>query len=864
MALRRSDLLSYTEKAVSILVERGTFANGDTFRETQRDAITAYLKHLRDPLLPIGERLGYTFELSMALGKTAIYLGIFEEIFKLVKADGEQITGGVVVPLISIFDGIEDEIKKYAPSVIEHTTYYGAGQKETGGDFAVYTYDAFMNLVASNSIKLDVLFSDEAHRGTSESRAETYISRFLGKIVSIGLTATGAFDREKTIQKSHGKHGFKRSSADSIRLGELADYAQTQLHVIRVAPQAREPVFTSDQEKSRYYAALAKKAWTATTLSIFEHGKDEHTGDLLNDNIAAFYCSDIAHIEDTAKALNASAILTEKARLLNFDGVAVAIHSEMRRSERKAAKRAFDQGRYMAIVSDGVIKEGYNNSRIKNIFDYPRGSIVEKAQIIGRALRRYWNKAKDRWEGATIIDTVVYHGDDDIIKDQVKREGTILGVVTAWQILSDTVVYGPGSKPSKKSTTNSPLPPINIDGVSVESFTTIESINIVKAGLDAIANKRVSLDEALDDGATRRSRLTSECERTGLGAYAICGRLAAYCRNTGITMDAFSYKVLDTWLKGHVFNADAHHYSLVMEEYARAPSSMLGIKIDLRDVTDGKQTHQSLLLAERDRTGMGAQVIFSRLFERCKRQKISLDGVNHRMVQAWLDGNTFFASKAFLKLIMDEYGMAPTAASVTRIEFRVPILGGKSRYELLVAEKERTGLGNVEIAKLLLSRLPKNDPFHQMRIKEYVGSWFRHSNVKSVDQRLYDLVMAEYQLLPNTDLVLLDDCGEQSLSPRQHLQAERDRTGASGRRIFNALEAKHGTASPKLLGMNKSLISGYLANKDMLTISLARYNLLMSIYASLPDKASRPVLKADVGNVKTKDRSRSLPKLDKA
>lgn len=864
MALRKTELLAYTEKAVAILVERGTFANGDEFRVTQRDALTAYLKHLRDPLLPVSERLGFTFELSMALGKTAIYLGIFEEIFRLTKADGKKITGAVVVPLISIFEGIEDEIKKYAPSIVEHATYYGAGYKETGGVFGVYTYDAFMTLVASSSIKPDVLFSDEAHRGTSESRAETYISRFLGKIVSIGLTATGAFDREKTIQKSHGKHGFKRSSADSIRLGELADYAQAQLHVIRVAPQAREPVFSSDQEKNRYYAALAKKAWTATTVSIFEHGKDEHTGDLLNDNIAAFYCSDIAHIDETAEALNASAILIEKARSLNFEGVAVAIHSHMRRSERKAAKRAFDQGRYMAIVSDGVIKEGYNNSRIKNIFDYPRGSIVEKAQIIGRALRRLWNVEKSRWEGATIIDTVVYHGDDDIIKDQVKREGTLLGVVTAWQVLSDTVVYGPGSKPSKKTKKSIPLPPINIDGVSVESFTTVESINIVKAGIDANANKRVALDEVLEDGTTRRSRLIAELERTGLGAYAICNRLADYCRNAGIAMDAFNYKILDAWLKSRVFNADAHHYALVMEEYARAPSSMLGIKVDLRDNAKDQQTHFELLVAERDRTGMGALVIFNRLSERCKRQKISLDGLNHRLVQSWLDGDTFFASKAFLKLIMDEYALAPTAASVTRIEFRTPILRGKSRYELLVAEKERTGLGNVEITKLLLSRLPNNDPLHQMRVKEYVGSWFRDIKIKSVDQRLYDLVMAEYKLLPDTDLVLLDDCGDQALSPRQHLQAERDRTRASGRRIFNALEAKYGADSPNLLGLSLGLISGYLANNKMLTISMARYNLLMSIYASLPDKASRPVRKADIATVRSRDQSRLLPKLDKA
>ena len=65
-------------------------------------------------------------------------------------------------------------------------------------------------------------------------------------------------------------------------------------------------------------------------------------------------------------------------------------------------------------VGDAMMKEGHDHPPLKNIFDWQRGSAVDKGRMIGRALRKYFDPVRDRWLGETIIDTVIYSGHEDL------------------------------------------------------------------------------------------------------------------------------------------------------------------------------------------------------------------------------------------------------------------------------------------------------------------------------------------------------------------------------------------------------------------------------------------------------------------
>ena len=271
------------------------------------------------------------------------------------------------------------------------------------------------------------------------------------------------------------------------------------------------------------------------------------------------------------------------------------------------------EGRYLALVGDDMFKEGFDYEPMKNIFDTPHGSLVEKAQILGRGARRWYNTRKDRYEGMTLIDTIVYIGDDDPdVEKQLRREA-LSRAITAVSILDGvTVMAGeyvpPSVKPIKlvpqadidpleglnngqseadvvfdreielTHTTQVPsqffgrpfVPIEAIQGQAVEEFTTEEDVRTFFAEIENIktelGERRQEFENYIDLTADMRAKLKSESNRTGLSGVAICSAISN-------PPDGLMGGVINDWLSGRTKSVNPVFWRAVLDTYGSQPSN---------------------------------------------------------------------------------------------------------------------------------------------------------------------------------------------------------------------------------------------------------------------------------------------------
>ncbi len=137
----------------------------------------------------------------------------------------------------------------------------------------------------------------------------------------------------------------------------------------------------------------------------------------------------------------------------------------------------------MACASDSMMKEGFDDPTLKTVFDYPRSSLVDKSQIIGRAARKWFNEAKDRYEGATFVDTIVYVGSDDPDEDDRIKNNAIRNATMAWSVLEGAVIFSPKEemRPRPNGLEGGGGAVVPIFGEDVESFITLEEVRAIYA-----------------------------------------------------------------------------------------------------------------------------------------------------------------------------------------------------------------------------------------------------------------------------------------------------------------------------------------------------------------------------------------------
>lgn len=708
-------LLSYLQKGVDRLAEQGAFANGLPFRKTQREALEAYQRFLYRTDFSAEQRLNGFFEIPTGIGKTALFLGILGEAEKCAEEDGHPLLIRIVVPTITLLSQVGKAVRQYAPNLAHKIGYYGDGRKQMDKQVTIMTYNAWQDLVEAGELgsqNTDILISDEAHRGTSERRTDNLFKAFDGPVVRLAFTATSSFDEEKTVNNTHSNKIYSKSLPDAIRDDELAAYVQTQFYIIRIQPTPEQQTQLEDTAVAgRLRYELRKAAWNRRVTSLYEIGRDDQTGDLLSDNATAFYVGDTSQADELEQLINQSSILKERAQQGGFDGVAIAIHSNMSGKEQKRRLDAFLAGRYMAVIGDSKFKEGFDYPPLKTIFDFPRSSLVDKAQILGRGARKWLNMLKGRWEGMTFVDTVVYVGSDDPQKDETARNQALRESINAWDIIEGTAIFSPEFEPrDKESGPRTFGGSISIEGQTIVAFENLEQVNLIRATVAMLRR-----EDWIEITQEMREQLLAERERTGIGYMRLSHLLKSI-------LPEVSPAIISRILGGDVQTVHQDHWHAIIRTYEQQP--------DKKDVQIVVFTEQDLnaLKSERKRTGIGPNILLQKMDE--PPEDISLATINNIFA-----GKVKTVRQDYLAAIQATYASFPDA-----IAERVSLTEQTAKE--LTAEKDRTGVSEAKLLDLMEN--PPEGLASSIIRKAVLGS------VKSIRRDHLEAIREAYAKLPGS------------------------------------------------------------------------------------------------------------------
>lgn len=630
---RNERLLGYLQAAVDRLLKQGQFENGKEFRPTQREALVAYKKYLAREDLSTAQKLKGYFEIPTGVGKTALFVGIIGATDQIAKEHGEKIRTMFVVPNLNLMPQTKDAIATYAPTLKNDVGFYGGTQKNLKRSITIITYDSWSTLSAEGTIgshNIDILISDEAHRGTSDTRIENIKSAFNGESAQIAFTATAHFDTSKSVQTSHEREIYYRPAKESILNGELAAYIQSQIFVIRAEPpKGKNPEVEeeSDEEKdSQYRRALKQAAWNKRAVVIYREARDQRTGELLTENQAGFFVDGIRQANKLETMLNADPELAKRAREKGYDAVAVAIHSKLTDTEQEDRFEAYKQGRYMAVIGDEKFKEGFDHEPLKTIIDYQHSSLVDKMQIIGRGLRKWHNpRKKNREEGLTVIDTVTYVGSRNPKKEDLFRESAIARALTVRKIFNETYVLGPAAPLIKNEDTGGSIGggKIFIDDKNVEEYATLEdTFTFAKEQIELGKEK-----DWVDITDEVSAELRHENERTGLGGSSIFKLM----KNPPEGLNA---GIIANIIFGNTKSTSPEWIRRIFLVFKRQPD-----KLQERDVSPEER---EALQKEEKRTGMKGGAIFKKIKDRPQGMKLThavniISGERKQTTEAWMD-----------------------------------------------------------------------------------------------------------------------------------------------------------------------------------------------------------------------------------
>ncbi len=601
--LSASETLGYLrQSARDALTLRGTDSQGNAFvggltptlpfRKTQREACEAYERFLDDESLPLEEKLSGYFEIPTGIGKTALFVRLLWGAMDAARRNGQPLNTMVVVPTLNLLGQVHRDIRKYAPGLKDQVGLYGGRYRVLGKPVTIITYDSWMSLVEEGKLgshTTDLLISDEAHRGISARRLSGLYQAFGENCVKLAFTATARFDEERTVAQSHGRRIYFKSLMDAVLDDELAAYIHTQLFVIRALP--------SDQGASVNRKALRRAAWNKRVIKIFSKGRDHITGECISDNPAAFFVADTRHADRLEALLNDDANLSEKARLNGCKAVAVSVHSNLSPKQQAMRVRDFILGKYMAVIGDEKFKEGFDHPALKTIVDYPRGSLVDKAQIMGRGARKFWNARKGRFEGMTFIDTVVYVGSSDPKLNMLFRDISVKRAVYASSVIDGNAVVSGRQRPSRAAPSGSGSGEAPIaNETDVEEYVETESIRTIQADI-----AKMQKDGRIPYTEQMRLYLLAEQERTGLGASRIYSKLSDRQRAS------IDFKnISNLYVAYGVATADRAAWEAILACYAAQPNKS-NVRIDL---TEEMRRH---LQSESDRTKVGYQRVLRHL-----------------------------------------------------------------------------------------------------------------------------------------------------------------------------------------------------------------------------------------------------------
>jgi len=726
---------------------------------------------------------------------------------KIAQENNDDLRVMVVVPTNQLVDQSKEDFELFAPSTLDNIGLYDSNRKTLTKAFTITTYNSWFDLAAEGKIgshNIDILISDEAHRGTSERRVEAIEGTFDDeRTVQLAFTATAHFDEEKSVEASHEREIFYKSLPQSIREGELCPYVQSQRYVIRAEiPDELKEAFeiASETGDGQFKRRIKQKAWNKRVHTIFREGRDERTGDLLSDNQAGFFVDGIKQADELEVMLNADPVLQARAKEQGREGVAVAIHSKLSPTEQDNRYKAYKRGEYMAIIGDEKFKEGFNHPPMKSLFDYPHGSLVDKVQILGRGARKWWNELKQRNEGMTIIDTVVYLGDDDKEVNDSNREEALYRAVSVKSILDgshalsevpDDEEFVKVKGPNTGGGIGGSLFP---DDADIEEYTTLESLYELEEEVSKIAKEiddaRRDFSDYISITAKMRKHLHREAKRTGFGSKKIMNDLVDDVQ--------ISVSIIEGWKSGLISSASKSDWHKLINAYAKLPNG----EEPLIPITDEMY---KALTDQVERTGV--------LQGKILKTKGSPEGLTAYKVKHWRSRFVKSALKSHWDWLIAQYALLPDAKQAKKEQEKNAVtITPKMRADLIYL---------IKTSGMSIQRLFKEQTPPEGLTKSRVQYWTERA--VSAPKNQWNWVQAQYKKAPVVRVVLDDNTVKK-------LEDEIERTGVS---VFSIFKER---SLPEHLRNGKKITS----LKNQRTALVRDWNDIMRAYASLPDKGAKP------------------------
>ena len=750
----KTKLLGYIKQAVRELVEAGQFPNGWTFKPTQKEALDAWDEFFNRGDLTDDEKLIGFLDIPTGVGKTAIFSAVIGISYRLAAEQGDAFTSMVVEPSNDLVDQTYAEMLTICPFLKGLIGQYDQRQKELDKPITIITYNSWTTLLEEGKINAkntDLLISDEAHRGTSRRREKNIFDAYDYQedhfTARFAVTATSRFDADKTVENTHHHRIYERKIKDSVKLGELAEYIGVQFYKIRVKPDEEAPdeALSDEFEKTAQNGedqAKRRSAWNKRMLTIFRDKHDTISQDLLWENQAGFFVSSTRHADALMKLFNDDPVLKQRAKDDGLIAPVAAVHSNMKYALRKKRMNDYKAGKYRAIVGDQQFKEGFDHKEMKVIFDFPRGSLVDKAQILGRGTRQWFNEAKGRYEGMTFIDSIVYVGSYDPEESQKLHDRALVKAIRARDILEDNYVLRPGREPSEGG---GDVPPLFEDDPDVEEYATLDDLYLLEAEREEILTRVQPISE--EDQA----KMKAEAERTGLGGYAIFN----FIKNPP---DGLTKGKANKIVSGLQKTAPPSWVQVILEMYDRQPNA---------EVTLISEEDQMKLKTEAKRTGLKGVAIFSHI-------ENPPDGLTKSKTKSIVSGRYKSPVPLFwVKSILDTYSRQPDSILIEKYE---PI-SVKDQMKLKT-EAKRTGMEG----RAIFSHI-ENPP--RGLTKSKIGNIVSGLQ-KTAPPSWVQTILKTYDKQPDT--VLIEKYEPISAKDQMKLKVEYLRTGLRGYTIFNCIK----------------------------------------------------------------------------
>ena len=329
----------------------------------QNSALSAVSTFLEESIgkLAIGERVSGAIVMPTGSGKTVLAAEIARTL-------GLRVV--ILAPTVKIAFQHYEELKQRMPDT-SCSLYYGE-EKNLDGQIIVTTYQSAVSLFKSEKYPKDIslVFYDEAHHSISPQRLKLHDE--LGPI-SIGLTATPAFNSAKHIWSAFGSVIYELDLREAIELGILAPLrgfvVETQVDLSKVKLKVGGE-FVNETEAEKHLNILARN----------QAARDFYL-DGFSGMPAVAFCITQRHAEEFAEYLR------------NSNVKAAFVHGRMPLKERESVLSKFEDGLLDVVTTRDILLEGWDSKRVAMELNLrPTYSRVVKTHMLGRVLRLRPNK----------------------------------------------------------------------------------------------------------------------------------------------------------------------------------------------------------------------------------------------------------------------------------------------------------------------------------------------------------------------------------------------------------------------------------------------------------------------------------------